>query len=210
VHLVAHSAGAILIARLLSHLTRSMNGHRPVPIRSATLWAPACTMRLFDEHFAPALTDGRLGHLALYTLTDDCEQGDNCAGIYNKSLLYLVSNAFESRVRIPIIRPDGEPLLGMARFIEKSAVIRKLINNGKLTWIQAPNSVERQKPEGSRASSHGGFDDDRETIASTISRITGHRKNATDDVCFRPGMGRTTTYRTTLDVATGPKVKMTS
>lgn len=34
--------------------------------------------------------------LPLYTLTDAAEQDDHCAHVYNKSLLYLVSNAFDS------------------------------------------------------------------------------------------------------------------
>ncbi len=47
----------------------------------------------------------------MFTLTDKAEQDDNCVNIYNKSLLYLVSNAFEDKQHIPLIS-DGEPLLG--------------------------------------------------------------------------------------------------
>ena len=43
------------------------------------------------------------------------EQDDDCAGIYHKSLLYLVSNALEKQAAL--FFADGEPLLGMEKFI---------------------------------------------------------------------------------------------
>ena len=49
VHLVAHSAGSILLAPLIGQL-----GALGIPIASCTLWAPACTMR----PLRPALPPG--------------------------------------------------------------------------------------------------------------------------------------------------------
>src|SRR5581483_2688285 len=88
-----------------------------IPIETCTLWAPACTFQLFKQSYLPVLAAGGIKKLALFTLTDKAEQDDNCAEIYHKSLLYLVSNAFEDHAHIPAIR-DGEPILGMQKFIE--------------------------------------------------------------------------------------------
>ena len=69
----------------------------PVDIGTCTFWAPACTIELFQQN-VPAGDRERAAseRFALFTLTDKAEQDDNCANIYHKSLLYLVSNAFES------------------------------------------------------------------------------------------------------------------
>ncbi|GAC1607925.1 MAG: hypothetical protein NVS3B2_17120 [Ramlibacter sp.] len=59
------------------------------------MWAPAITTALFKQADLPALKDGSLARFALFALNDKAEQDDNCARIYNKSLLDLVSRAFE-------------------------------------------------------------------------------------------------------------------
>ena len=65
-----------------------------------------------------------LGHL-LAPGGDTAEQDDHCAHIYNKSLLYLVSNAFEDPARIPLFR-DGVPiLLGQVADAADDAEVRR-------------------------------------------------------------------------------------
>jgi len=68
----------------------------------------------------------KIKRFALFTLDDQTEQDDDCAAIYHKSLLYLVSNAFENAVRVPVFHPDGEPILGMQKFIDKDPQLRRL------------------------------------------------------------------------------------
>jgi len=186
-HLVGHSAGSILLAPLAQLLTAeglvaegpaaSMQGIGQ-RIASLTLWAPAMTMALFEQTFAPALQAGRIGHGALFTLTDRAEQDDHCARVYNKSLLYLVAHAFEAQARSWVRREHrhGTPLLGMARFIEAHGGIRDLLATGRLDWIQAPvQGVPPHAADGSAATSHGAFDDDPETLQATLCRILGER-----------------------------------
>jgi hypothetical protein len=81
-----------------------------------------------------------------------------------------VSNAFESRVRIPVFR-DGVPILGMEKFIRDDADLKKLFKLAKAEWIRSPNA-EAGTDRHSTASSHGGFDDDSPTVRSTLNRIT--------------------------------------
>lgn len=160
IHVVGHSAGSILHA----HLVDQLIAVHQVKIASVTLWAPACRMDLFTSHYLPHV-GGMIGKCNLYTLTDKAEQDDHCARIYNKSLLYLVSNAFEA---------DREtPLLGMAKFVEKSAAIKALIASGKLDWIQTPTLDGTPPKDASGASAHGAFDDDETTLVSTLTRILG-------------------------------------
>jgi len=217
IHVVGHSAGSILHGPLVRMLTAS----GPIPsalldggqvqglglqVASCTLWAPACTMTLFEQSYLPAIRQKTISRFAVYTLTDDAEQDDNCANIYHKSLLYLVSNAFERRARIPLVRPVGEPLLGMAKFVEQSAEIRKLIASGQIDWIQAPNDKGPGDPGGSAASHHGDFDDDVATVSSTLARVlttAGAGRAAGKSLSFKPGASRSRDIRAQLNLATG-------
>ncbi|MDB5318771.1 MAG: peptidase [Phycisphaerales bacterium] len=115
-----------------------------------------------------------MARFALFTLTDQAEQDDTCAGIYNKSLLYLVSNAFEEKERIPLFR-DGWPILGMERFVRRDAELMDLWQKGKAEWVLSPNNEPVGSVDASRSTSHGGFDDDEATLKATFARIAGQR-----------------------------------
>lgn len=175
VHVVGHSAGSIFHAPLITAL-----GEAGVTIESTTLWAPACSVDLFKEHYAPAIRNGIIKRFALFVLADKIEQDDHCANIYHKSLLYLVANAFEDRPRIPLFR-DGVPILGMEKFINEDAELKKLFRARNVELILTPNS---EKPESRRASTarhHGDFDDDLPTVKSTLQRILSSAGSATPD-----------------------------
>ncbi|WP_435609938.1 C1 family peptidase [Pseudomonas knackmussii] len=187
IHLVGHSAGSILLAPLVQYLTTqgAMNGGPMagnglqglnVSVASCHLWAPACTMQLFLDAYLQPIQNGRIGRFGLFTLTDQAERDDNCARIYNKSLLYLVSNAFEDQVRIPLIHPDGEPILGMATFIRKTRALMQLFKaGGNADWVQAPNNLPAGDRGASAARHHGDFDNDDATVRATLARILNAR-----------------------------------
>ena len=166
VHLVGHSAGSILLGGLISEATASAYNLR---LASCTLWAPACTMAFYRQHYVPAIRTGRLERFSLFTLTDKAERDDHCANIYHKSLLYLVSNAFEERLRKPLFgESDGEPLLGMEKFVRRLAA-----NERPSDWVLSPNGVSVGEQAASRAIAHGAFDDDPATLQATLARILG-------------------------------------
>lgn len=186
-HLAAHSGGAVLLAPLVQLLTakgqvadgpaRGMLG-LGARIASLTLWAPALTVPLFLETIAPALRSGAIDRGALFTLTDKAEQDDHCAGIYHKSLLYLIAHALEEQPRSWIDRRfrHGTPLAGMAHFIEDrvdgSEAMRQLIADGRLDWVQSPTAgLPEGSPDAANATTHGGLDDDRAVLQATIARI---------------------------------------
>lgn len=179
-HVVGHSAGAIFHGPLLQLLTtRGRIAKGPLKgrdgfgldVASLTLWAPACTMEFFHQFYAPAIQAGRVGRFALFTLTDEVEQDDNCKRIYNKSLLYLVSDAFEDQPRVPVLHPKGTPLLGMETFVDGDDALKALFRKKAADWVRAPNEHAQGAPDASRARSHGSFDDDHSTVAATLARI---------------------------------------
>jgi len=164
IHLVGHSAGSILHAGLVKQLID--NG---LPIDSCTLWAPACTVELFNQNYLEPIQTKQIRRFNLFVLSDKAEQDDNCARIYNKSLLYLVSNAFEDKARIPGFR-DGEPILGMHRYLDKS-LLRLFKANGRNQLVVAPGGDGAASGPTSEARRHGDFDDDWMTVASTFALI---------------------------------------
>ena len=165
IHMVGHSAGSIFHAPLLKLLA-----DRNLTVETCTLWAPACTVELFNKYYVPAMSSNALRKLALFALRDSTEQDDNCAGIYNKSLLYLVSNAFEKKERIPAFR-KGIPLLGMENWINGD--VQKTLDKFRGEVVFAPNDQPLGSLTASEAKHHGDFDDDEKTVTATFKRISG-------------------------------------
>ena len=183
-HIIGHSAGSIFHAPFVQYLTgqgiirsgpmaSSKVKGLGLKIDTCTLWAPACTNRLFKECYLPAIDQGLIDRFALFTLTDKAEQDDNCANIYHKSLLYLVSNAFEETARIPMIHPDGEPILGMQKCVNDDASVKSIFKQKKADWIRSPNTNPVGSANASQSMHHGDFDDDEATVKATLARILG-------------------------------------
>ncbi|MCO5975496.1 C1 family peptidase [Ideonella oryzae] len=109
IHLMGHSAGAILLGAMLPLLQAAR-----LTAASLRLFAPACTVRFALDHLRPALQKKVLApeRLSLHVLSDANEQDDS-VGPYRKSLLYLVSRAFEDVHKMP--------LLGMARAFDPAS-----------------------------------------------------------------------------------------
>ena len=169
VHLIGHSAGSIFHAQLAKLLASY-----GIPIKSCTLWAPACTVDLFKQTYLPLVKNGGIEKFSMFTMDDKTEQDDNCARIYNKSLLYLVSNAFEDKPRIPLFR-DGFPILGMEKFVKADKELDTLFSGGNAEWIRSPNNITADPANHSTARHHGDFDNDKATVAATLQRITGNK-----------------------------------
>ncbi|RTQ44868.1 peptidase C1 [Hymenobacter gummosus] len=190
-HVVGHSAGSIVLGPFLQLLTTAGRiGSGPLKgqqgygrqVASCTLWAPAVTTELFLETYAPAIQNGSIGRTAVFALHDAVEQDDHCANIYHKSLLYLVSNAFEeATVRRPFPHDRGTPLLGMAKFLTgdfADADVAAMVKKGDVELVLAPeirsSTAPDFKPERQSASRHhGDFDDDEPTVRATLARILG-------------------------------------
>jgi hypothetical protein len=161
-HLVAHSAGAIVLGYLLSALGRfNLN---QVELGTIHLMAPACTVAFFKEHYEPYLTGKGAMKLQdsiyLYNLTDQLEQDDTVSAnipllpSYSRSLLYLVSRAYE---QVP-----STPLAGM------QAYAREMPSHSKLEIAYSNGGGGK-----TASRSHGGFDNDAATLGTIMSSIRG-------------------------------------
>ena len=194
-HVVGHSAGSIFLAPLVRLLTAPqgtimsgyLTGERGygLSVESLTLWAPACTTALFKDAYLEAIQKNRIKRPALFTLTNKAEEDDNCAQIYHKSLLYLVSNAFETNPRIPFSRRNGESILGMEKFLGTDQELKKLLDAQKIDWVVAPNTAPDGSRDCSTAHHHGDFDDDKPTVKATLARILNQpQDNVQDTLTF--------------------------
>jgi hypothetical protein len=181
IHIAGHSAGSIFMAPVVEWFR-----DQGLSVRTLTLWAPACTMELFHQYYMPALKDKTVGHFSLFTLKDAAELDDDCARIYNKSLLYLVSNAFEEKPGF--FFEDGEPLLGMEQSIigdktfqtppekdlrKRNPALVPVLGLKNAEWIRSPNGLPEGDINSSHSRRHGDFDDDKATVLATLARITG-------------------------------------
>lgn len=173
VHAIAHSAGSIFLAPSIQLLTTPSDKGYGHFLTSVTLWAPACTIALFKQMYLPAIQRRSIDRFALFTLADEAELDDHCAQIYHKSLLYLISHVFGDKPRIPWSpsHSEGEPILGMEKFLMADAQIQQLIETKRIDWVVSPNAAPSGSKERATARSHGEFDGDRATLQATLSRI---------------------------------------
>ena len=185
-HLVGHSAGSIILGRLLGNLVqKGLTEH----IKSVHLYAPACSVAFANRYYAPHTEI--MNRLHLDILADKREQDDNVVTIYQKSLLYFVSNALEADARTPILglanvfNPEfggwdgtsssAEALTNWRNAAELSKLEKRLRIHDEEKYItRKGNGAEVQQKTDS--ASHGGFDNNIEVISETLKRITGSEK----------------------------------
>jgi len=162
IHVIGHSAGSIFHAHLIKLLCESVSlGNGVMPIKTCTLWAPAMTADLFKQTYLPLIGNG-IERFSLFTMDDKTEQDDNCGKIYNKSLLYLVSNAFEAKPRIPLFR-DGVPILGWKNSSGETVSCRRCSKRRKQSGFFPEH--ESQLPGSYSRAAHGDL--------TTIGRHSG-------------------------------------
>ena len=208
-HVVGHSAGSIFHAPLVRLLTapagpiasgylEGKTGYG-IGLDTCTLWAPACTTELFKQAYLPAVRDGSIGRFALFALDDKTEQDDNVARIYNKSLLYMVSRAFEQSAFGP-----GTPILGMEKWLAADPELTALFTSGQADLVFSPNSHPEGSITASRSTEHGAFDDDGATVKATIARMLASGAAqpvgaAAPDLRFHHGSGALRSRREQID-----------
>jgi pimeloyl-ACP methyl ester carboxylesterase len=163
IHLVGHSTGGILHAHLIEALATQKTKLR---LASVSLLAPAATVELFRNAYLPSLGSGSFGVDAMhvYNLTDEVEKDDNVGTVYRKSLLYLVSRAFEEKV------DPAESILGMQLY---SKDLEKLRPN-RLSFHYSDGRTTRR--DRTVSMSHGGFDNDPATMNDVLKTVLGKSK----------------------------------
>jgi hypothetical protein len=166
-HVVAHSAGSIYFAFALEHLL-AMQAQN-IRFGSVHFMAPAMSDELFKTMILPKIQAGSCPVPSLFILSDAAELAD-CVGPYGKSLLYLVSNAFEG-VR-------EKPILGMEKFLLADSALNALFRRptanrhpSLVIATKAPPNGDGDPFSASHSETHGGFDNDPATLNSILRRI---------------------------------------
>ncbi|WP_162625654.1 caspase family protein [Mycolicibacterium llatzerense] len=167
VHAVGHSAGSIFH----SHFIPAALAAGVPSFATAHMLAPAIDVAAFKHRLASLIGTGAgIDHLAIFTMKREYERDDNCMGIYRKSLLYLVSRAFEPLVATPI--------LGLEDSLRADAQLQSLFGltseesqnrHASVVWSVTADSAPDEAR--SRSTSHGGFDNDPATMQSVAHRV---------------------------------------
>src|SRR5262249_56334700 len=147
------SAGSIMNSHVVDRL-----GRQGWNFESVNFMAPAVRVDLFKETVVPAIKDGKIKRFNQFHLSDDMEQKDpTCKPLlgYSRSLLYLVSQSLEHGLSTPI--------LGMEKFFNDKIASKHLPN--VYTWAATGKQ--------SKSTTHGGVDDDQDTMASVIGLMKG-------------------------------------
>jgi hypothetical protein len=177
IHAIGHSAGSIMIGDMLPLLTR-----KRLTLDTCSLYAPACTVAFARSTYLKAITAGTLDASSIFIdLLSEKNERDDSVGPYRKSLLYLVSRAFESH-KTPILgmeavwkaKHDGEGIFNDGRGILDPAVVR-----WRDDWKSAggldPFVLSKKEvvtgPQTSQPAGHGCFDNWVDGVSATINRI---------------------------------------
>jgi len=156
VHLISHSAGAIAQIYLAEAMVEA--GWK---IDSVISMAPAARISDFADHLSPHLQSGGVKRYLQFHLTDDRESTDReFEPLYGRSLLFLVSEAFEGGA--------ARPMLGMQRYFAQSRVPA---SPAQIDIYAAPG-------EQSQSVSHSEFPRD----PATLNTVIGYIKQAAPSV----------------------------
>ena len=178
-HLVGHSAGAIILGHMLSALSaRGLAGK----VNTMHLYAPACSVQFANRHYAPHVR--LMQRLYLRILSDRVERNDSVGAIYRKSLLYMVSNALEIDLRTPILGLanvfdpnyrgwDGTSSIGDSLRAWRQAARSAGLHMRGRVHVLDDDKVLTALPDRRIQATHGSFDNDIETIKQTLMHIIG-------------------------------------
>lgn len=163
-HVVAHSAGSILTAHSLPHFAAL-----GIPFKTLQFFAPAIRLDEFKDYLLPAIKTGECPAPVFYLLNEEQERAkDSSMGPYGKSLLWMVSNAFEDK--------RGTPILGMLHHFKKDRALapwlKQEINGLPQVVVSPATAVVGASTE---SKTHGGFDNDSHSMNSVLRRILGRK-----------------------------------
>lgn len=164
-HAAGHSAGAIFH----SHFIPTARAAGTPSFRTLQLLAPALRVDGFRSQLLP-MVDTDINKITVYTMNMQAENDDNCFQIYRKSLLYMVSQIFEPE--------DDAPILGLEQSIRNDPELLVAFGltpgvPGRVEVVWSPTEPGARPECRSSATSHGGFDNDADTMNSVARRILG-------------------------------------
>lgn len=167
INLIGHSAGSIAICNLLN-ISRKI--YPELVFNNIIFMAPACRVDLFRNEVVTH--QGQFETFRIFTMTDDNEKKDILVPyFYTHSLLYLISGVLENKGK------DYDAyILGMERHIDGRSPyngINEILETRRFLYEEGKNRVVFSETDTSaidglqtNSLTHGGFDDDPNTIKS--------------------------------------------
>jgi hypothetical protein len=152
-HVVAHSAGSIFTAHAIKHLC-----DLGISFKTLQFMAPAVRTDEFQEFMSKEIKSGQCPKPTMYILNKQQEE-DDTVGPYGRSLLWLVSRAFEDK--------RNTPILGMQHYLDDMPAIKSLMEGLVVSPAHGKPGAE------SESKTHGGFDNDPYTMNSVLYHILG-------------------------------------
>ena len=186
-HLVGHSAGAILLGHLLERMVQADLAAAAPRVRTCSLFAPACSTRFAVERYLAAADAGLidLRRLSIHCLSDENEKKDGLPSpeipAYGKSLLYLVSRALHDERKMPLLGRARALMPQYANDDEQWARTElSTVRAWQSRWpgtaqaIEAPEVPDTKRDHRVRAT-HGSFDNNIVVLTETLQRIAGRK-----------------------------------
>jgi hypothetical protein len=155
VHLVAHSAGALVHTHLLPRIVKM-----GLPLSSVSLVAPAVAVQEFSD-VAGAALEASAARLLVAYLTDAADRSDATCSPYGHSLLYMVSRVLEEE-------PDT-PLLGLEQHVVPAVVQREW--GAQVTRLASPGGRTPQDLRFTTATTHGALPEDPAVLQAVMRHI---------------------------------------
>ncbi len=171
IHAAGHSAGSVFLAAFLPTLLETPPAgrrRRPLHVRTAHLLAPAITTNHFHATLHPLVGPARaIRSLVMYTMRESLERRDPSLRPYSRSLLYLVSRAFESEA--------PTPLLGLEESVRQDPELVECFGldgrQGPAMALWATTADDAAPRDRTQSTTHAGFDDDPATLESLVRRV---------------------------------------
>jgi hypothetical protein len=165
-HPVGHSAGAIFHSHFVPML---IDGSMAVD--SLAFLAPAVRIDLFKQMLVPHLASAKVRRFEMYTMDEEAEKDDDLIEplgipVYGKSLLYLVSNAFEPETKKAAI-------LGLDERFRTDPEITGLFKPAGTHSLEFSHAKGKPHNPATHARMHGCFDNDDATMRSVLASVTG-------------------------------------
>lgn len=183
VHLIGHSAGAIMLGAFLQQLAA-----KKLAAESLSLYAPACTVEFANSKYVPAALNKIIDPKRIFidVLSEKNEREDS-VGPYGKSLLYLVSRALEPQHKTPILGMEAtwNPKLDKDHVFSTGPNRLGKPNDDVAAWRKAwqqmsgdlrvldASRVLEERPVFTIRSAHGCFDNWIDGVERTMKRILG-------------------------------------
>lgn len=190
IHLVGHSAGSLLLGPMVASLVK-----RRIPIGSAHLYAPACTIAFANEHWLPHVGARTPGSdkfpLRVAMLSDTRERDDNVITVYRKSLLYFVARGIEETRPAPLLGMEGAwdrgkvfdgwsgealTLQSLREFERARETLGDTLGTHIVDYTRVHcETDDKGRPKAGKtvAASHGAFDGDALIVLDTLHEIRG-------------------------------------